>query len=47
MYYTDPDGNLIETQVDNFDSAEEANGFMALKAFEENAIGTDFGLKLW
>jgi catechol-2,3-dioxygenase len=42
MYYTDPDGNRIETQVDNFDSAEAANGFMASEAFAKNPIGSDF-----
>lgn len=42
MYYTDPDGNRIETQVDNFDSAEDANEFMASEAFAKNPIGTDF-----
>jgi catechol-2,3-dioxygenase len=42
VYYTDPDGNMIETQVDNFDTNEEANEFMASKMFAENPIGTDF-----
>jgi len=42
MYYTDPDGNQIETQVDNFDTPEEANAFMASEAFALNPIGTDF-----
>jgi catechol-2,3-dioxygenase len=42
MYYKDPDGNKIETQVDNFDSADEANDFMMSKEFAENPIGTDF-----
>jgi catechol-2,3-dioxygenase len=42
MYYSDPDGNKIEMQVDNFDTAEEANDFMASKYFAENPIGTDF-----
>lgn len=42
MYYTDPDGNRIETQVDNFNTAEEASKFMASRAFQENPIGTDF-----
>jgi catechol-2,3-dioxygenase len=41
MYYQDPDGNKIETQVDNF-STEEANEFMKTKAFAENPIGVDF-----
>lgn len=42
IYYTDPDGNEIETQVDNFDTNDEANEFMASPYFAENPIGTDF-----
>lgn len=42
IYYTDPDGNQIETQVDNFDTAEAANEFMASEAFAGNPVGTDF-----
>jgi catechol-2,3-dioxygenase len=42
IYYKDPDGNTIETQVDNFDTNEKANAFMASKLFAENPIGTDF-----
>ena len=42
MYYRDPDGNMLETQVDNFDTPEEANDFMASPLFRENPVGTDF-----
>lgn len=42
IYYSDPDGNQLETQVDNFDTVEEANAFMASNLFAENPIGTDF-----
>ncbi len=42
MYYHDPDGNDIETQVDNFETADEANAFMRSEFFEMNPIGTDF-----
>ena len=42
MYYKDPDGNMLETQVDNFDTPEEANDFMASKYFWENTVGVDF-----
>lgn len=42
MYYEDPDGNTIETQVDNFDTPEEAADFMNGPLFGENPIGTDF-----
>lgn len=33
---------MIETQFDNFDSAEAANEFMRGEAFGENPIGVDF-----
>jgi len=42
IYYKDPDGNMLETQVDNFDDPEGANAFMMTKEFAENPIGTDF-----
>jgi catechol-2,3-dioxygenase len=42
MYYSDPEGNDIEMQVDNFDTPEEANDFMNSKLFAENPNGTDF-----
>lgn len=42
IYYKDPDGNAIETQVDNFNTVDEANEFMGSKFFAENPIGTDF-----
>ncbi|KAF2962664.1 hypothetical protein GQX73_g10908 [Xylaria multiplex] len=42
MYYEDPDGNHVETQVDNFDTVEEANAFMTSPEFAENPIGVDF-----
>jgi len=42
IYYQDPDGNQIETQVDNFDTIEAANEFMVSKSFAENPIGVDF-----
>ncbi|KAF2162990.1 hypothetical protein M409DRAFT_57676 [Zasmidium cellare ATCC 36951] len=42
IYYKDPDGNLIETQVDNFQSADEVKKYMAGPEFAENPIGTDF-----
>ncbi|KAH9821429.1 glyoxalase/Bleomycin resistance protein/Dioxygenase [Teratosphaeria destructans] len=41
IYYKDPDGNMLETQVDNFDTVKEANDFMMGSAFAENAVGTD------
>ena len=42
MYYKDPDGNMSEHQVDNFDSIEETTAFMQSSYFSENPIGTDF-----
>ena len=42
IYYNDPDGNRIETQVDNFDTVEDANAFMTSELFKQNPIGTDF-----
>lgn len=42
LYYRDPDGNQIETQVDCFDTTDEANRFMMSDEFCENPIGVDF-----
>ena len=42
LYYRDPDGNEVETQAENFETAEEANRFMLSKEFHGNPIGTDF-----
>jgi catechol-2,3-dioxygenase len=42
MYYVDPDGNRLETQVDNFETAEAVNEFLASKHFAENPIGSEF-----
>lgn len=42
IYYADPDGNEVETQVDNFESAEKATAFMNSLEFQENPIGVDF-----
>lgn len=42
IYYQDPDGNLLETQVDNFDDMVVADAFMASSQFAENPIGVDF-----
>lgn len=42
IYYTDPDGNHIETQVDNYEDPSEATKFMKSQEFGENPIGVDF-----
>lgn len=47
MYYRDPDGNKVELQVDNFDTPEEADGFMRSPLFVENPVGTDFDPDEW
>ena len=39
MYYRDPDGNQIETQVDNFDTEEETNAYMESQEYHENPLG--------
>ncbi|KAI1463138.1 Glyoxalase/Bleomycin resistance protein/Dihydroxybiphenyl dioxygenase [Daldinia caldariorum] len=42
MYYQDPDGNVLETQVDNLSTVEESMEYMASPEFAENPIGIDF-----
>lgn len=42
IYYRDPDGNQLETQIDNFRTNEEVAQFLVSKEFAENPIGTDF-----
>lgn len=42
IYYHDPDGNDIETQVENFTTLDEASEFMMTPEFAENPIGVDF-----
>ncbi|MEM8768475.1 MAG: VOC family protein [Pseudomonadota bacterium] len=42
IYYKDPDGNVVETQVDVFESIEETNEFLAGDDFQSNPIGVDF-----
>lgn len=42
LYYTDPDGNQLEFQIDNYDSVEEAGEFFFTEAFAMNSIGVDF-----
>ncbi|KAJ5634240.1 hypothetical protein N7528_002082 [Penicillium herquei] len=42
IYYQDPDGNIIETQVDCFATSEEANEWMRGKEFGENPLGVEF-----
>jgi catechol-2,3-dioxygenase len=41
MYYLDPDGNQIETQIDNLDP-EGADQYMHGHSYNENPIGVNF-----
>jgi len=41
FYYKDPDGNVIELQVDVFESREETNAFLEDGRFAINPIGID------
>jgi catechol-2,3-dioxygenase len=42
MYYTDPDGNQVELQIDNYPTVEAAGEFFYSPAFAKNPIGVDF-----
>ncbi|KAF2184863.1 Glyoxalase/Bleomycin resistance protein/Dihydroxybiphenyl dioxygenase [Zopfia rhizophila CBS 207.26] len=42
IYYKDPDGNMLETQVDNFDTVEETTKYMMGEAFQKNPLGSEF-----
>lgn len=41
IYYEDPDGNELETQMDNFDRAEDATDFMNSPQWVGNPVGAD------
>ena len=42
MYYLDPDGNKLESQIDNFATRKEAATFLNSEEFANNPIGADF-----
>jgi catechol 2,3-dioxygenase-like lactoylglutathione lyase family enzyme len=42
IYYRDPDGNIVETQVDVFATNEEVDAFIKGEDFQQNPIGVDF-----
>lgn len=42
IYYEDPDGNRLETQVDTYDDVDVATDFMKSDAFTKNPIGVIF-----
>ncbi|MEL7047168.1 MAG: VOC family protein [Pseudomonadota bacterium] len=47
IYYEDLDHNLVETQVDVFDSIEATNAYIESEDFVENPIGVDFDPDDW
>jgi catechol-2,3-dioxygenase len=42
IYYTDPDGNQVETQVDCFEDNDKATAFMESEDFKTNPVGVEF-----
>jgi catechol-2,3-dioxygenase len=42
IYYHDPDGNEVEIQVDNFETREALNEWLATGAFDRNFVGVFF-----
>lgn len=42
LYYRDPDGYFVELQVDNFNTAEEADAYMRGPEFAADPIGAVF-----
>ncbi|WP_319456949.1 MULTISPECIES: VOC family protein [unclassified Mycobacterium] len=42
MYYRDPDGNMVELQIDNFASADEATDYMRGSEYAADPIGPSF-----
>jgi catechol-2,3-dioxygenase len=42
LYYSDPEGNNIELQVDNFPDQNDAAAFFQTQAFADNPIGVEF-----
>jgi hypothetical protein len=47
MYYTDPDGNQLEFQVDSFASAEQSNAYIRGPSFGINPVGVEFDPEDW
>lgn len=46
IYYEDPDGNRLEFQSDNFDTAEQLQNFALSLDFSKNPIGVNFDADL-
>ncbi|MCV7228041.1 VOC family protein [Mycolicibacterium komossense] len=42
LYYRDPDGNMVELQIDNFDTPEEATAYMEGQEYNLDFIGPSF-----
>jgi catechol-2,3-dioxygenase len=45
LYYRDPDGNLIEMQIDNFATADEATDYMRGAEYDANPVGPAFDVE--
>ncbi|QIW99871.1 hypothetical protein AMS68_005389 [Peltaster fructicola] len=45
IYYHDLDGNIIENQVDNFDTVKEAAEYMIGAEYNMNPLGVDFKME--
>ncbi|KIL86458.1 hypothetical protein FAVG1_10287 [Fusarium avenaceum] len=45
LYYHDPDGNILELQVENFDTLQEAAEYMLSEAYLTNPISVDFEME--
>jgi catechol-2,3-dioxygenase len=45
LYYRDPDGNLIEMQIDNFATPDEATDYMRGAEYDANPVGPAFNVE--
>ena len=46
VYYTDPDANMLEFQVDNFPTAEECQAFFRSEEFLNNQVGNAYSIEV-
>jgi catechol-2,3-dioxygenase len=42
LYYRDPDGNMVELQIDNFATPDEATSYMSGEEYTTDPIGPSF-----
>ena len=42
LYYRDPDGNMVELQIDNFATPDEATAYMEREEYHSDFIGPSF-----